>query len=146
LWQAHQRVQDDLLLAAADVDSLAESLKAQAEQSEGLGMRRNSSRSDGTRMYSYTSVGGTVTYTYSMDGEQRGPGAGPFETDWREALRRRLRQRRLFEALESQMRQLGRKVEKQDAGEISELYAALGRDDEARRWRRRQIDELWTQL
>lgn len=147
LWQAHQDLQGDILLHLGDAEAYIKHVRAQSE-------RPGAGRDDMEDYEGYSSRYMGRSHVWSRHAYRRlrrGPsweepygqgGAG----GWREAVAEGLARYRRFEPLAAHLDGQGPRLSNGDWLRLSEACAALGRDADARSWRRKWFDDRMIRL
>ncbi len=138
LWSSHQALQRDLLLRAGEREGFVALVRAQTsnagpEESPDP-MRRMSYSRAGQSSIAYQRA-----YLRAMEMSMRG-GEQARSRDWQQAMRDGLAQHALFEPLAAHLEGLGMRIAPDQWLLFSETLAALGRSQDAARWRSQAAD------
>jgi tetratricopeptide (TPR) repeat protein len=137
LWRAYQAYAPRLAMLAGNADGALAHLGRNAAQARSVGRNENGGGYRGMRRMYYPS-GGMATY---WDGdENRYRSQSEFERDSSKAMRRLLLETRQFSRLQAEFDKLGPHVPYSEWRALSQAYAAVGRTDDARRWRQKAAD------
>lgn len=137
LWRAYQAYAPRLAMLAGNVDGAFAHLGKNATHArrvthdESGGGRRNLRRV-------YYPGGGMATY-WDSD-ENRSRTQSEFEQDSSKAMRRLLLETRQFSRLQAEFDKLGPHIPYAEWRSLAQAYAAVGRVDDARRWRQKTAD------
>src|SRR5262249_50664124 len=123
-------------------DKLAELLKSQAACAEALAHSNPSASNSSQYRRSYRRYGYPMNPYYS--GEQQGNET--FQPNWHEALKQAYVQYRLLEPLSDYGKKLGSRLSAAEWSGISEVFAALGKSDDARKLRANAVEAAVARL
>ncbi|NLE59101.1 MAG: tetratricopeptide repeat protein, partial [Planctomycetes bacterium] len=135
LWRAHQHLARTLLAEAGQAKEYAALAEAQSHLAPPDNSRLQQYRCS-RRRYSYNS------YQYDRYYD-RGEG---FDADWPQAVRRMMYEHFLFLPLAQEFDQEGPRLSPGYWRQAAEVYASLGRDQDARQWRRRELEAKFAEL
>lgn len=138
LWRAHQRMHRGLLAAAASSGELEALMRSQERTLEDP----DNSASDDAQLWMYGGVvamGGTYTQVSDRAEEES-------DHQWRAGMRSILRRAGRMDALAAEYARLGERTPQDEWAPAGEAAAAMGKNDEAARWRRRAAEEAISRL
>ncbi|MBI5862939.1 MAG: tetratricopeptide repeat protein [Planctomycetes bacterium] len=135
-WRAYQAYAPRLAILAGDYDKALAHLGFNAAQARVSGSDDNNQYGNLQRRRYY--AGGMTSYWY--DDPYRRREQAEFERDSAKAMRRLLQETRQFGRLQAELDKLGPRVPVAEWNAAAQTCAALGRMDDARRWRRMVVD------
>jgi hypothetical protein len=144
LWKSHEQLQLTLLCRSNDPEAVTRRLQLQERYAKAEAQTAGSGNSGSYRTISV--MGGTTTYYYNDPFGGNNPAQTTFDADWRSADHDMLLKYRSFEPLIESLESLGSRISPDMQYPLSEAYAAVGKEAEARKWRDKAVDELVMKL